>query len=497
MAQPRVMENFNADESNLFPVLPSTIRDSRCQAAARVRGSSTVVPLGGANLVSVPSFQFQGWTISAHPEGNPYAHIKVPVGITMVTEARIAGPGVADQLNAWLSLICNMITEKHVHFPETSHLFLEIHKDSGSCNYYFADHTLRTVFWLHTLDTVGVRSQHSFTNSHLRYALEENYWIHVEMFPEAASQYSAQALNELQVVFSHARADAPTSDTSTFPYTAKQREEIADTLERNKDRTHSSYVITYVARLWTIVASHRLNHFSEDHCRLSFGQSTSEIKDSKWDLFLAIISNTLLFGFPDGHQARFKNLWLDQLVNTSRWREHVSETVEDLKQMVSSMLALLIVNVHMMPLSSFPAFSSSSLLLCLLGLVTALYLMQEQRKLLSTNATATAVCLDNPNTSYRFQPIAIVHSLPQAMFTWALLLFAMQSFWMIFADFPLPMLLATFLPVATMLVVPCGGIWKALHPHPKTFEGATQPVPIPSLIPAVDQTEHITDKAKI
>ncbi|KAI9458593.1 hypothetical protein BJY52DRAFT_1268512 [Lactarius psammicola] len=402
-----------------------------------------VVPFG-ANLLSVPSFQFQGWTISAHPEGNPYAHIKVPARITVVTEAHIFGPGVVEQFNAWLSFICNMMTERHVHFPETSHLFLKIHKDSDSCNYYFADHTPRTVFWLHTLDTVGVRSQHSFTNSHLRYALEENYWIRVEMFPEAATQYSVQALNELQVVFSHARADAPTSDTSTFPYTAKQREEIAGVLERNKDRTYSSYVITYVARLWTTVASHRLNHFGEDHCRLSF--------------------------------ARFKNLWVDQLISTSCWREHISDTVEELKQMVSSMLALLIANVLMTPMSSLPAFSSPSLLLCLLCLVKALFLMQEQRKLLSTNAAAAAaVHLDNPNTSYRFRQIATIHSLPQALFTWALPLFAMQSFWMTFAEFPLSMPLATFLPVAT---------------------DTTQLVPIPS-DPCSRPVEHLTTNAKI
>ncbi|KAI9438659.1 hypothetical protein H4582DRAFT_2057296 [Lactarius indigo] len=343
-----VMNDFNADESNLFPILPSTIRDSRCQAATRVHGSTTIVPLG-TNLGSVPSYQFQGWTISTHPKGNPYAHIKVSAGITMVTEARIAEPGVADQLNAWLSLICNTLTEKRVHLPETSHLFLEIHKHSGSCNYYFADHNLRTVFWLHTPDTVFVRPQHTFTKGHFRaeYALEENYWIHVGLFPDAASQYSVQALNDLQFVFLHARADASTSDTPTFPYTAEQREEIIDLLEHKKvnwftaDHTHNSYVTTYIAGLWVTVASHRLTHFGEDHCRLSLGRSTLEIQDSKWSVLLGIISNALLFGFPDGYQARFKSLWLDQLVNTSRWREHMSETVEDLKQMMSSMLGLI------------------------------------------------------------------------------------------------------------------------------------------------------------
>jgi hypothetical protein len=142
----------------------------------------------------------------------------------MVTVACILEPGVADQLNAWLSTIYNMITEKRVHLPETSHLFLEIHKGSGSCNYYFVDNAIRTVFWLHTIDPVTLRPQRS--SSHLRmchmsihlvkqakcsfieHALEENYWIHVELFPETASQYSVQALNELQDVLLNAGAGA-------------------------------------------------------------------------------------------------------------------------------------------------------------------------------------------------------------------------------------------------------------------------------------------------
>ena len=65
---------------------------------------------------------------------------------------------------------------------------------------------------------------------------------------------------------------------------------------------------------------------------------------------------------------------------------------------------------------------------------------------------------------------------------------------MAFADSPSPMLSGTFLPVSTVLVVVCGGIWNAFHPRPKTFEDATRPVPIPSLTPAVDRIEHPTVK---
>ena len=40
----------------------------------------------------------------------------------------------------------------------------------------------------------------------LEYALEENYWAHVEMFPATASQYSMTALNELHDILLNARA---------------------------------------------------------------------------------------------------------------------------------------------------------------------------------------------------------------------------------------------------------------------------------------------------
>ncbi|KAH9171924.1 hypothetical protein EDB89DRAFT_1030082 [Lactarius sanguifluus] len=332
---------MNASKSNLFPILPSTVRDSRYRDIVRVRVSPTIIPLG-ANLASVPSYQSQGWTVSSHPEDGRYAHSKVQAGITIVTEAHIAEPGVSDQLNAWLAIISNMIIEENVHLPEASHLFLELHQDSSTCNYYFADHRLRTIFWLHTLDTTSVGLPHSYSSRHLQYSLEENYWIHVELFPETASQYSAIALNELQAIFLHARADALTSEIPTFPYTANQCEDFIELLQRSKDHASNPFVVTYVARSWATVANHRFFvRFGEDHCRPLSDQPILETSDGKSGLALAIISKILLFGIPGHYEARFKSFWVDQFADTSRWLEYISETVEDLKQTRSWILALL------------------------------------------------------------------------------------------------------------------------------------------------------------
>ncbi len=106
--------------------------------------------------------------------------------------------------------------------------------------------------------------------------------------------------------------------------------------------------------------------------------------------------------------------------------------------------------------------------------------------------------LDDRNTkSYGFQPIAIVYSLPQALFVWALLLFLIQGFRMAFIDLSLTLLLSTLPPIAAVLVTACVGIWLALHPRHKSFEDAMLPPPVPPLIPAEDQKEHPTAEVMV
>ena len=101
--------------------------------------------------------------------------------------------------------------------------------------------------------------------------------------------------------------------------------------------------------------------------------------------------------------------------------------------------------------------------------------------------------LDDRNTNnYGFQPIAIVHSLPQALFVWALLLFLIQGFRITFIDLSLALLLSTLLPIAAVLIMASVGIWIALHPRQRTSEDTMLPPPMPPLIPAEGLKEHPT-----
>ena len=131
------------------------------------------------------------------------------------------------------------------------------------------------------------------------------------------------------------------------------------------------------------------------------------------------------------------------------------------------------------------------MVLCTLGLCIGYVLLQEQRQLNGTGAATgvrtptthvrfkfdscliKAVYLDTRNTSYGFQPTAIVHSLPQAVFVWASLLFTIQGFCMAFGDIPGTVLLPIVLPVAVVLIIASFGIWVALHPRERSFGEVT------------------------
>jgi hypothetical protein len=335
-----------------------------------------------------PSYQPEGWVVSVHSEGKRYGHNKTENGLCLVTEAHVSDPIVAERLDDWVGYIRAVAAEKDVYLPETSDLFLEIDENAGTCSYWFADHAHRTIFWLESVDTINVGLPNAFSKAHLQYALEENYWAHVEMFPATASQYALTALNELEVILLNARADTLTSDVPTFPYTAEECERFINLLRHSKEHASSPFVITYVARLWGIVANHRFfTHFGEDHCRLSATHSVLDGPARKHSFILTAISK-VLFDMPDEHRTRLETLWVDNLVYTSAWRKYVSERIQDLKLNMLWFISLAIANILIFPLAYLPILNKFSILLCTLGLGVDLILYEEQRKLDGTGATA-------------------------------------------------------------------------------------------------------------
>lgn len=194
---------------NLVPIPPAFIRDARYQGDARyakpvllagnvltlapsqgktvfdrsLTGSPlqfrvrlffiTLHEIVGTHSYSRPSYRSQGWTGSIHPEGKCYSYNTAEDGISVVTEADVTDPAVAEQLERCLAMLRAIAAREHIQLPGTADLFLEIDQDSETCSYWFADHAHRTVFWLHTVDTdtVGLPDAHSVNHLRESYAV--------------------------------------------------------------------------------------------------------------------------------------------------------------------------------------------------------------------------------------------------------------------------------------------------------------------------------------
>jgi hypothetical protein len=89
--------------------------------------------------------------------------------------------------------------------------------------YYFADHDKRVVFWLEPhksrdlLDNVrGVKRQ-----SHVKYALESQYWMHIELFPNKRF-LPEDVLVRLKEIVMFTQADSITSEKCLAPYASDE-----------------------------------------------------------------------------------------------------------------------------------------------------------------------------------------------------------------------------------------------------------------------------------
>jgi hypothetical protein len=112
--------------------------------------------------------------------------------------------------------------------------------------------------------------------------------------------------------------DMPTSGIPTLPYTAKQREELVDILERNKcmlpsvhvarpsvnwpmaDHAHSPGIITYVAKLWAIVGKFYAHRTLRIPLRVFLAQKTVASYSAKSTLDSPLVNRHWRFQMENG-----------------------------------------------------------------------------------------------------------------------------------------------------------------------------------------------------
>ncbi|KAI0309667.1 hypothetical protein OF83DRAFT_35765, partial [Amylostereum chailletii] len=220
------------DHTKLLPVLPSSI--GRYDGDKRVIVCDTVLKPGLHTSVNFPppSYSAHKWRSSIHPEGKPYYYMTSLV--TVITEANVQDEEIVQQLQGWTSLLESLVVELgfrlgtksdavvpleadvtdpalaprsrdqradvHRDYPSLD-LFLKLDLQTGGCSYYFVEHATRVVFWVDSFKSEDLGLPPSISSNHLKHALEENYWIHVEMFPVHPNRFPVEVLDDLMSVF--------------------------------------------------------------------------------------------------------------------------------------------------------------------------------------------------------------------------------------------------------------------------------------------------------
>jgi hypothetical protein len=137
-----------------------------------------------------------------------------------------------ENISHWAKRVEDSLLEKDIPLSENVELFLE--PRGSDCAYYLVDHVTRTEFWMDPLDTEHLNLLPVMSTSHLKLAMEELYWCHVEHFPMHFKGMSSRIVDELICVFSHAQADQMTSSVSTFPYSEKECKKLLALLETSR-----------------------------------------------------------------------------------------------------------------------------------------------------------------------------------------------------------------------------------------------------------------------
>jgi hypothetical protein len=176
--------------------------------------------------------------------------------------------------------------------------------------------------------------------------------------------------------------------------------------------------------LWGTVASNRFTtHYGQEVTRLSRDQCILVPSSEKH--WITAAASRVLCGVPNAYFAKFAKLYVDELVYEDQWKSFMSECLGDWKFILSLAFPLLISTILLsITPSASPAFATLSCLTCTASIVSALVLYTRHENLArSSAADASAYLQAVRSTKFDFQLVALVFSLPKALFFWGLGLF--------------------------------------------------------------------------
>ncbi|KAG1818739.1 uncharacterized protein BJ212DRAFT_1347329 [Suillus subaureus] len=440
------------DPSKFKPLAPQLCQ--RYKGRVLVSDSKTTsIPAKKKDFSEKP---VDGWETVVHPEGALYFYD--------ATRHVFTDANLRSKKNKLLKVINHLahqlLLKANDLIDDSTYLVLELREDA--CYYYFVQHDKRLLFWLQDFEdpiriyehVKGVKS-----DTHIKIALEAQYWAHCELYPNNAP-IQPQIATELKHVLLHAHSgwlfpvsfrvimnwdvfvDFLTSDTSVVPYDLSTLQSMLDLsnhlVEYVKPLTQSgdervelpAHLMCVLARLMRLFARSKfLNFYGQVGARLNANQSVYEVEQSRQKGTLRLrLANAFLWGAPAAQYKFLQNTWIDNILNYPKWSKLISRLNSDWSNVTIFSTVMLAVNVGFLAvpgvISAAAVVIYLSAMCSVSSLVASMLLAVECRGWGTDSAKGAASFMARMiHTQADVEALAIMYSLPYAYLIWAMFCF--------------------------------------------------------------------------
>ncbi|KAF8814754.1 hypothetical protein BYT27DRAFT_7205709 [Phlegmacium glaucopus] len=430
------MEIPPLDHTRICAVAPENFQ--RYEKRRRIPNKATRVEMKPMAIDFSDRSDPPGWTLCTHPEGACYFYNAEK---RIFTDVDLYDSAYFKRIVRHIGIIETFIATNHILIPAETDLVLDINLDANDTyvtDYYFANHQLRTIFFLDHFSSDLLRNWEEIkgvsSSRHLQYEMEAQYWCHCVAYPSAL-QLTNDLVCQLRGTVMHFIGDSITSPYATSPYTLDDLYKIlslADSLKENVGKPDGAYGGSSLLSRFMFVFSHMkfLHFYGQPEARLNRDHSIYGTRTNKRTWFIKTIS-LFLFSAPDVHLKILQKMWVDRTLHKAVWETSLKKVNDEWREFILYATVLLNANVAFLGKQSgdanrSPAQISSycSITASIGSIILGLLLVrQNQTKNRDTADDAQRFLRTRAHSLFGLETLAIMFSLPYALLMWSMVSF--------------------------------------------------------------------------
>ncbi|KAF8840294.1 hypothetical protein BDN67DRAFT_659100 [Paxillus ammoniavirescens] len=427
----------------------------------------------GKQLLSRP--EVSGWKSEVHPEGTLF-YSQNAEGYVVLTDTDLTDLRNLNEIGSSIQLILEEAKKFLKPQNESLVLVVELAKEDSKrrdgaqeCLYYFADHEEKLLYWVHDYEIVDMRSVlcggvKSTEDSHIKYAVEAQYWMHCERFSNMVPM-PLEYLVDLRETLIHASTDMILSDTSVSPFAADDLLKlltVVTTIEDNVAKSRSyprvtghsklyPHSIGAIARIMRLLTHSKfLNFHGQPGARLNADQAiyTKQLASEEgFSTPIFYVLNILLLTAPRKHIRTLRGIYVDRVTNASRWGGFIGGLKDEWNGYTVFSTVLLAVDISFLAVpgvtnGNFVTSQTAtaimiyiSTILSLGTLVVSVLLADQIRRYGIESLNEGAHYMSRMTTSILgIEAMAVMYSLPYALLIWSMLAFGVALSTMVFSS---------------------------------------------------------------